>query len=125
MAEGSVELSRIHAGRMEKRIQLSPGELAYFNKKNEETHIYNVDVEYYTLWTEGLFCFSNTDLNRIIRKLERYYDIRFQFDDPLKSSIQISGKLDITKEKEVVFEYLSNLTGLDFEKLNANNYVIK
>ena len=125
LAEGRVELSRVNAGLLEKKIQLSPGELAYFNKKSRETIIYKVDLEYYTLWTDGLFSFSNTDLNRIIRKLERFYNIRFQFDDPLKGSIQITGKLDVTKEKDEVFEYLSNLTGLDFIKLNENNYAIK
>lgn len=125
LAEGRVELSRVNAGFLEKKIQLSPGEMAYFNKKSRETIIYKVDLEYYTLWTDGLFSFSNTDLNRIIRKLERFYNIHFQFDDPLKGSIQISGKLDVTKEKDEVFEYLSNLTGLDFIKLNENNYAIK
>ena len=125
LAEGSVELSCSNAGLLDKKVKLAPGELAYFNKKSKETVIYNVDVEYYTLWTQGLFSFSNTDLNRIIRKLERFYNIRFQFDDPLKGSIQITGKLDVTKEKNEVFEYLSNLTGLDFIELNANNYVIK
>ncbi len=125
LAEGSVELTRVNAGLLEKKIKLSPGELAYFNKKSKETLIYNVDVEYYTLWTEGLFRFSNTDLSRIIRKLERYYNIRFQFDDPLKGTIQITGKLDVTKDKDEVFEYLSNLTGLNFKKLDENHYVIK
>lgn len=125
LTEGRVELSRTNAGLLEKKIQLSPGKLAYFNKKSRETTIHDVDVEYYSLWTKGLFSFSNTDLNRITRKLERYYNIRFQYDDPFKGSIQITGKLDVTKEKDVVFEYLSNLTGLDFIELNANNYVIK
>ena len=125
LTEGRVELSRVNAGLLEKKIQLSPGKLAYFNKKNKETTIYDVDVEYYSLWTKGLFSFSNTDLNRITRKLERYYNIRFQYDNPFKGSIQITGKLDVTKEQDEVFEYLSHLTGLDFIKLNENNYMIK
>ena len=125
LTEGRVELSRTNAGLLEKKIQLSPGKLAYFNKKNKETTIYDVDVEYYSLWTKGLFSFSNTDLNRITRKLERYYNIHFQYDNPFKGSIQITGKLDVTKQQDEVFEYLSHLTGLDFIKLNGNNYVIK
>ena len=125
LAEGSVEMYSTNAGLFNKKVKLLPGELAYFNKKNKETTIYNVNVEYYTLWTQGLLSFSNTDLNRIIRKLERFYNIRFQFDDPLKGTIQVTGKLDITKDKEEVLEYLSSLTGLDFIKMNGNNYVVK
>lgn len=125
LAEGNVEISSANARLFNHKFKLAPGEMAYFNKKNKETVIYKVDVEYYTLWTQGLFSFSNTDLNRIIKKLERFYNIQFQFEDPLIGIIQISGKLDITKDKEIVFTYLSNLTGLDFIKISDNNYVIK
>jgi hypothetical protein len=125
LAEGSVRINKLNSGLFEKGITLTPGQLAYYNKKNEKTRIYNVDVEQYTSWTEGLFSFSNTDFNRIVKKLERYYNIRFQFDDPLKGTIQISGKLDVMKDKKEVFEYLSILTGLDFIKMSDNNYLIK
>lgn len=125
LTEGSVRINRLNSGLFEKGITLIPGELAYYNKKNEETRICKVDVEQYTSWAQGLFCFSNADFNRIVKRLERYYNIRFQFDDPLKGSIQITGKLDVTKDKNEVFEYLSKLTGLDFMKMSDNNYLIK
>jgi hypothetical protein len=125
LIEGSVEMYETNAGLFNKKIKLSPGELAYFNKKNKETTIHKVDVEYYTLWTQGLLRFSNTDLSRITKKLERFYNIRFQFDDPLKGVIRVTGKLDVTKDKEEVLDYLSNLTGLDFMKINGNNYVVR
>jgi len=125
LAEGSVHINRLNSGLFDKGITLTPGEMAYYNRKNKDTHIYNVDVEQYTSWTQGLFSFSNTDFNRIIKRLERYYNIRFQFDDPLKGTIQISGKLDVSKGKEEVFKYLSKLTGLEFIKMSENQYLIK
>jgi len=125
LTEGSVEIKKIKGGLFDKTVKLSPGQLGYFNKKTFETRIYNVDIEHYTLWTEGLFCFTNTDLSRIVKKLERYYNIRIQFDDPFKGSIQITGKMDVTKDKEEVFEYLSKLTGLEFIKINDRHYVMK
>lgn len=125
LAEGSVRINKLDAGVFDKGITLLPGQMAYYNKKNKNTRIYDVDVEQYTLWIEGLLSFSNTDFNRIIKRLERYYNIRFQFDDPLKGTIQISGKLDVTKDKHEVFEYLSKLTGLEFIKMSDNHYVIK
>ncbi|RIH63217.1 DUF4974 domain-containing protein [Mariniphaga sediminis] len=125
LAEGSVEIKRVNATLFEKGIRLSPGYLAYFNKKNQETRTQQVNVEHYTLWTEGLFSFSNTDLNRIVKKLERYYNIRFQFDDPFKGVIQVSGKLDVTKERVEVFEYLEKLTGLKIIQISDRQYVIK
>jgi len=117
LAEGSVEIK--------KGVLLNPGELAYFNKKTRETRTQNVDVTEYTLWTQGLFKFSNTDFNRITKKLERFYNVRFQFDDPFKGGIQVSGKLDVSKERSEVFEYLERLTGLQIIEINERHYVIK
>lgn len=125
LAEGSVEINRNNASLFEKGVTLVPGQMAYFNKKSKDTRIINVDVNHYTLWTEGLFNFSNTDLNRITKRLERYYNISFHFDDPLSGTIQITGKLDVTQTMSEVFEYLSKLTGLEITKINERQYVIK
>ncbi len=125
LAEGSVEIKSVSAGRREKGVLLEEGELAYFNKKTHETRTQRVDVTEYTLWTEGLFNFSNTDLNRITKKLERFYNIQFQYDDPFKGGIQVSGKLDVTKERSEVFQYLERLTGLQIMEINERHYVIK
>ncbi|SHI53788.1 FecR family protein [Tangfeifania diversioriginum] len=125
LAEGKVAVKGSGAGMFKKPVQLEPGQMAYFNKKSKETSVSKVDVEPYILWTQGLFSFSNTDFNRITKKLERYYDINFQFDNPMKGTIQITGKLDVTQEQEEVFGYLEKLTGLDFIKVTEKQYVIK
>jgi transmembrane sensor len=125
LTEGSVELKSAGASRREKGLILEPGYLAYFNKKTRETRTQKVNVEEYTLWTSGLFSFTNTDFNRITKRLERYYNIQFQFDDPFKGGIQVSGKLDVTKEKAEVFKYLERLTGLQIMEINERHYVIK
>ncbi len=125
LADGSVGINRLNAGLSDKGIKLVPGQLAYYNKKSNETSIVRVDVEAYILWTRGLFSFINTDFNRIVKKLERFYNIEFHFDDPLKGTIQITGKLDVTKNKEEVFEYLTKITGLEFVRISDNQYAIK
>jgi len=125
LTEGSVKIRKSGAGLFNKAIKLAPGQMAYFNKKSEEATVYEVNTEQYTSWTKGLWSFSNTDFNRIVKRLERYYNIRFHFDDPMKGTIQISGKLDVTQEQEEVFEYLTKITGLQFTKINKRQYVIQ
>lgn len=125
LVEGSVNVNLAKAGRFEKGIILLPGQMALVNKKTEKTKVYDVDTDYYTLWIEGLFSFTNTDLGRLIKKLERYYNISFNYLDPLDGTIKVSGKLDVTKGKSEVFEYLTRLTGLEFEKINERRYEIK
>ena len=77
------------------------------------------------LLVDGLFSFKNTDLNRVIKKMERYYNIDFGYSNPLDGTIKVSGKLDVTKERQEVFEYMTRLTGLEFEKINERRYEIK
>jgi hypothetical protein len=125
LVEGSVNVKSTDAGIFEKGITLVPGQLALLNKSTEKTKIYDVDTDYYTLWIDGLFSFTNTDLNRLVKKLERYYNISFNYSDPLDGTIKVSGKLDVTKGKKEVFEYLTLLTGLQFEKINERRYEIK
>ncbi|WP_372775860.1 FecR family protein [Mangrovibacterium sp.] len=125
LAEGSVELTKAKAGLFDRSVLLEPGQMGVWSKENNETNIYQVDVESYTLWAEGLFRFSDADLSRVIKKLERFYNIRFKYENPMDGSMVISGKLDVSKDKQEVFEYLEKLTGLQFEKLNDWNYVVK
>jgi transmembrane sensor len=125
LVEGSVEIKSAIAGRRDKGVLIEPGQLAYFNKKTQEVRVQKVNIDEYTLWTRGLLHFSNTDFNRITKKLERYYNIQFQFDDPLKGGIQVSGKLDVAKERSEVLKYLETLTGLHFIQINDRLYVIK
>lgn len=125
LAEGSVVLNKTGAGKREKGLILEPGYLAEYNKKTGQTKTQKVNVDEYTLWTGGLFSFSNTDFNRITKKLERYYNIQFQYDDPFKGGIQVSGKLDVTKEKAEVLNYLELLTGLQILEISERLYVIK
>lgn len=122
---GSVEISCVNATFFDRGVNLVAGQMASFNKKTKETEVFDVKIEHYTLWTEGLLSFSNIDFSRIVKKLERYYNIRFNYNNPINGTIKISGKLDVTKGKEEVFEYLTKLTGLNIIKLNNWQYEIK
>lgn len=125
LAEGSVEIKSANSGKNDRGVLLQQGHLAYYNKKTQETRTHIVNLDEHTLWIEGLFSFTNTDFNRITKKLERYYNIQFQYDDPFKGGIQISGKLDVTKDRNEVFQYLQRLTGLQIIKIDERNFLIK
>ncbi len=125
LEDGSVAVKSAGAGKDEKGLILHPGTMGYFDKKTLETRAVHVDVDEYILWTQGLFYFSDTDLNRITKKLERYFNIQFRYEDPLKGGTRISGKLDVAKECYEVFRYLERLADLQIIKINERHYVIK
>ncbi|WP_372775429.1 FecR family protein [Mangrovibacterium sp.] len=125
LAHGSVELIKSKAGLFDRPVLLEPGQMGFWSKENNETIVSQVDVSSYTLWAEGLFSFADADLSRVVKKLERFYNIQFKYENPMDGTMIISGKLDVSKDQREVFEYLEKLTRLKFEKINAWTYVIK
>lgn len=125
LTEGSIELEWVDGGIFNNTIEMIPGQLVAADKSEQSTKIYNVNTEYYTSWKDGYLTFNNSDLNRVVKKLERYYNIRFRYENPMDMTIKISGKLDVTHDKEIVFSYMNSLTGLNFTKINETYYMIK
>ena len=125
LKKGSVAIRRIDETNDGNEIILSPNQLASFDKKTKHSIITKVDTDFYTLWTDGLLRFENRDLNRVIKSLERYYNINIQFENPLTGQVKISGKLDLNKNKEEVFEYLAKVSATKFEKIDEKYFKIK
>ena len=121
----SVAIRRNGANFFERDIILEPNQLASFNKQTSESKIYNVDAEYYSIWTSGLLSFDEVDLSRIIKKVERFYNIKIEYENPLIGSTKISGKLDLNQDMAEVLEYLSKVSLTKFEKINNYKYKIK
>jgi len=125
LKEGSVAIRRIDAANNERDIILSPNQLALFDKLTKHSTITVVNTDFYTLWTDGLLSFENRDLNRVIKSLERYYNINIQFENPLIGIVKISGKLDLNQKQEEVFEYLAKVSATKFEKIDDKYFKIK
>lgn len=125
LKEGKVSIREIGTDKIEKEIILVPNQLASFDKKTKLTEIKNVNTDFYTSWTDGLLSFENRDLNRVIKSLERYYDINIQFENAMLGMVKISGKLDLKQNRNEVFEYLEKVSSTKFEKLDKRNYKIR
>lgn len=107
-----------------KEMHLIPGEIASWNTVTNEMNVQKVSVENYTMWTQGILLFDNLELNRIIKKLERYYNIRIDFNDPMKGTVYIGGKLDLNKELDVVLDNLAISASLKLKKINEKHFLI-
>ncbi|RKD89683.1 FecR family protein [Mangrovibacterium diazotrophicum] len=106
LTEGRVSIKKNKAGLFEKEVVLNPGQMASFNKESSETKVVDVDPVYYVIWKDGTLKFTNEDLSRVIKKLERFYNVSFSFRNALDGSIQISGKLDLNGNLDEVVKYV-------------------
>jgi len=69
--------------------------------------------------------FDDVDFNRILKKVERFYNISVGFSEPVLGTIRISGKLDLKRNKDEVLEYLEKVSLTNIEKVNDNHYMVK
>lgn len=124
LAEGKVSLEQNSSGLFDKSIEMEPGQLASFDRATRETSLTSIDTDNYILWTEGLLKFESTDLSRITKKLERFYNVSFRYDDPLLGGLRISGKLELKEDKEEVFVRVARASNVTIQKKGDNLYEI-
>lgn len=124
LEEGKVCMKKSNAGLFDKEIEIAPDQLASFDKVSRETNIKTVNAHDYILWTKGLMKFESTDLSRIAKKLERFYNIRIRFSDPLLGGLRISGKLDLKEDKDEICERIARAASVNIEKKSEDLYEI-
>lgn len=124
LTEGKVRIEPNSSGFFAETTDILPGQLAAYSKIDRITQLREVETENYTLWKEGLIRFESTDLSRVVKRLERYYNIRFKYQDPFLGSIKISGKLELGDSRDVVFENVATAASVQIRKINDGFYEI-
>jgi len=124
LVAGKVCMQKNDAGLFDKDTELVPSQLASFDRTTRITDIKTVDTNDYILWTKGILKFESTDLNRILKKLERFYNVHFQFSDPLLGGLRISGKLELKEDKDEICERIAHAASLNIIKKKEGLYEI-
>jgi len=124
LVEGKVKISPNSNNPFRKEYTLEANQLASFNRISAETIISAVDVSNYVSWHNGFLNFDSSDLSRIVKKLERYYNIKIILDDPMLGIRSITGKLHLKDETEYVLKVLAKTASADLKKLNETTYVL-
>lgn len=125
LLEGSVALNENSSlGLSRKEVILEPGQKAIFTKRNKIINVEQEgDLEFYIAWTEGWFLFSKESLFAVFNELERYYNVKFIYDQSFPSDDLISGKLDLKDSISDVLVTLSGLSKISYKIENKNIYI--
>lgn len=121
LLEGKVEIQG--KGKVfNNRIDLAPNQKAiYFDDTKQLTKSNISDASIYTTWINGWYDFSNEKLDRVLVKLERFYNVKFIYDKPLvENALPISGKLDLKDSISEVMGVLSGVAKIDYKISNEN-----
>ncbi len=121
LVEGKVKVSSNYGQTLEQILK--PNEQAVFSKSNNQFEIIEVNAALYSCWREGVFVFDEENLDDILRKLSRWYDINVFFQSEEVRSYQFSGKLPRFKNCNELLDMIEKTTDVEFT-MKENRTVI-
>lgn len=121
LVEGKVKVSS-NIGQSLEQV-LKPNEQAVFSKSNNQFEIIEVNAALYSCWREGIFVFNEENLDDILKKLSRWYDINVFFQSEEVRAYQFSGKLPRFKNCNELLEMIEKTTDVRFT-MKENRTVI-
>lgn len=84
-----------------------PNQMLSYSVSTKEVNIQKVDVNNYISWIQGYLLVNSENLDSVLQKLERHYNLSFSYDQNKLKGIRVSGKLDLHGGVESVLEYIS------------------
>ncbi|HKJ41721.1 MAG TPA: FecR domain-containing protein [Sunxiuqinia sp.] len=118
LAEGHIKLSTIN----HKVIDLHPGQKISFDQQTMNPQLEQADVESELAWVKGEFIFKEIPFPDLIKRLERWYDVKLKYKGTAFNKMLYSGSF---KNQETIWQVLDALkltTPIDYKKINFREF---
>ena len=66
-------------------------------------------------WKDQRFCFENRTLESIVRDMERWYNVKIVFEDPVLKQLQFSGSLSRYGEIATLLHFFEESADITYE----------
>lgn len=113
LIEGSVKVSN---GKKSKII--IPGQQSRL--KNGEIEVHSVDIDEVIAWKDGFFLFKNENLQSMMRKISRWYDVEVIYQGNIAGK-SFGGKISRSRNISEVLNILESTGSIHFEVVNENS----
>jgi transmembrane sensor len=126
LIEGVISLSNAKTfGLQSEEVLLKPNQRAVFQREDREFSVFEEhDVDIYTAWINGLLIYKQESLESVLRKVERYYNVRIELPENYPSDDRISGKLDLQYSIEDVMRILADASGFRY-RIETDKIIIE
>jgi transmembrane sensor len=109
----------------EEIVSLKPGYRAKVNQSNEKIEIKKVNTKIYTSWIDGRIIFRDENIDSMILKLERLYNVIITNNNKKLSDKFFNATIVVDEESiDDVMGYLKEVYNINYQKFN-NKIVIK
>lgn len=120
----SLEVTGKNFLHLNKKVLLKPNQKGSLNREDGVMKLTEVDVSQYTAWKDGMLKVEREDLIRVLKKVERYYNIQIELRDPLAGGYLISGKLDLKNSPEEVLNVIQLTVPIDWARKSNGDFII-
>ena len=83
-------------------VAVTPGQRMVFDKQSGEVSLKQVDTDLYTSWKENRLKFDDALFGDVVKKLERWYDVKIILDKDLKYSERYTMTIKTESLREVL-----------------------
>lgn len=104
---------RVNVERGDTRVLLTPGVMASVTRSGISTR--EVDVESYISWTKDQFSFSEERLEDLLKKISRWYDVDFEFDNEEIEDYKFSGFIPRYENITAVLQIMEQAANVMFK----------
>ena len=126
LLEGSVAIREQSAFRfMKKESILKPNQKASYNRNDGSIIVKEEPNAAYSIaWTEGWFKFHRQSIDEVLDKLQRYYNVQFEFNSEFPKEDLISGKLYLKDSIEQVMLTMQVVAKIQF-RIDGNKIYVE
>lgn len=111
LERGKIELTSTEKNLFSKeKLTILPGTMAVFDSNEKTFHEKQVDAKKYLSWRNGYFIFKDEPLTNILKKLERYYNIKIILQNESLGKEEFSGNLNLKNTPEEVLNVIAKTT---------------
>jgi ferric-dicitrate binding protein FerR (iron transport regulator) len=116
LVEGKVSVElKAEEDALSKSLVLEPDHQAIYNRSESEILEVEVIAAQYTSWMRGKLEFHNESLEQVMKRLARWYDFEYDFENPEARDFHFSARLDKAENISTIMEMLEMTTDIKFE----------
>lgn len=83
LESGKISMCQSLGGNRTTLTDMKPGELALFDKVSNNIAIKSIQTDKYTSWINGKLIFRDDNMNEVVRKLNRWFNVEIEIADPV------------------------------------------
>jgi ferric-dicitrate binding protein FerR (iron transport regulator) len=111
-------------GQKDKVVDIVPGQQFYLDKEKRRYRVSERDVDMESSWKDGEFRFKEIAFPDLMKRLERWYDVRLSYSAPELKEMLYSGNF---RNHETIWQVLDGLkltTPIDYKRLGFRKFEI-